>query len=93
MVAENVQGLPHDSGRVEIMGPLIVLDTLQLIKEESGVIGHTIVWLDSAESLRFANDVIVNILPCKSCARNIDLKKRRRATRKTYEGRVEVNKF
>ena len=92
MVAENVLGLPHDSGRAEMMGPVIVLEALEEINKESEIKGTIEMWSDSAESVRFSEKKGTVNLPSTCCARNTDLKLRWEAAQKNLKAKVEVRK-
>ena len=92
MVTESVRGEPHDSGRAEMKGPVIVAETLEQIAEESGVTGNVKVWTDSAEAVQWTQKGRVKNLPSRSCARNVDLKLRWASAHAKYGGEVEVVK-
>lgn len=56
MVAESVPGLPHDSGQAEMMGPVIAIETLHKIYEESGISGKVQLCSDSAEAVKYSRN-------------------------------------
>ena len=92
MIAASVQGLPHDLGRAEMLGPVIVMETLIEVREEYGITGEVDVWSNSAESVGFSESPRVANLPSRSCARNIDLKLRWTKAQENLEHKVTVKK-
>ena len=92
MVTESVRGEPHDSGRAEMKGPVIVAETMREIARESGVTGKVKIWTDSAETVQWAQKGRVRNLPSRSCSRNVDLKLRWAWAREKYGSEVEVVK-
>ena len=93
MIAASVQGLPHDSGRAEMLGPVIVMETLIEVREEYGITGEVDVWSDSAELVGFSESPRVANLPSRSCARNIDLELRWAKAQENLEPKVAVKKL
>ena len=49
MVVKDVRGYPHDSGRAELEGPVLAIETLCRLEEEYGLRSNTTLWCDNAE--------------------------------------------
>ena len=92
MIAASVPGLPHDSGRAEMLGPVIVMETLLEVRDEYGITGKVDVWSDSAESVGFSESPRVVNLPSRSCARNIDINLRWTKAQQNLEHKITVKK-
>ena len=80
-VVSSVQGLFHDSGRAEMMGPVIVMEVVKDRKEEIGVEGQVNILLDSPETVGFCNNGVLRHLPSRSCVMDVDLKLRWRVAK------------
>ena len=92
VITSSVQGLSHDLGIAEMMGPVIVMEVLQEIKEESGVEGDVVIWSDSAETVGLCNDGVLKHLPSRSVSRNMDLKIKWNVSKEKYRGKLRLRK-
>ena len=73
MLSREVVGLPNDSGRAELEGPLLALETLRDIEEANGTIGQVTLWCDSQEVVDEFEQPKLSMLPSGCCKRNTDM--------------------
>ena len=92
MMTRTVRGLPHDSGRAELDGPLLAMQVLGQIKQEYGIECKVRLGCDNAEVVAKWNNTRVNKLPSKCCSRNMDMLLRKEHLERDYRGSIEVIK-
>lgn len=92
MISEEVEGLPHDSGRAELAGPLIALKILTEIERNYGEVGHVVLWSDSKETIQTNRKSKVAKLPSRACKRNVDMRLQLERLKKEYGGYLEMQK-
>ena len=73
LLTEEVQGLPHDSGRAELAGPLLVMRVVKWLEERGKQLGHIDMWLDNKEVVVGCERNEVSRLPSAVCQRNMDM--------------------
>ena len=88
IVTKIVEGLPHDSGRGELAGPLLVLQVLQWIMDETGVSMRLRMWTDNIEVVQGCKKEGMSLLPSKATGRNVDMWMQIRKLRRMYAGEL-----
>ena len=74
MLTCEVKGLPHDSGRGEMTGPVIALRTLVRLQETGSTIRRVEMGVDNMEVVHLCETKEVRKIPSMACVRNVDLK-------------------
>ena len=92
MLTREVRGLPHNSGRAELDGPMLALQVLGQVKEKYGIECKARIGCDSAEVVTKWKNADISKIPSKCCSRNMDMWLRKEHLAKEYMGSLEVIK-
>ena len=90
IITQEVEGLPHDSGRGELAGPLIVLQVLKWVSEIRKDGREISLWLDNLEVVNGFSIEGRSQLPSKVCKRNADMWAQIDALKEETEDRLKV---
>ena len=86
-----VEGLPHDSGRGELAGPILALWALVRIQQDTGKKFKVRMKTDSMEIVRICSREGVKKLPSAACGRNADMLLQLAALKSRYKGEIVVS--
>ena len=75
---KEVEGLPHDSGRGELAGPVLAMRALLWIQEEEGTVYDIEMKVDNEEAIGICGRGRLGRLPSKVCARNAEIEEAER---------------
>ena len=67
ILTKRVEGLPHDSGRAEMEGPILAMQVLTQVRDEYGLMCKTRLGCNNAEVVGRWKEKKMNMLPSKSC--------------------------
>ena len=88
---KKVEGLPHDSGRGELAGPVLLLRALVWLQIVEKRVYKVEMKLDNMEVVGLCQKEGFSQLPSKVCSRNADLKMQLEGLMRKYKGEVTVS--
>ena len=90
MLTHLVEGLPHDSGRGELAGPVLALRALVWMQERGINVGTVTMKMDNMEVVGICETGGVSKLPSRACSRNADLRLQLDALKEQFDGTLVV---
>ena len=73
ILTEVVKGLPHDSGRAKISGPVLAMRAIEWIEESDSLLGEVVTWFENLEVITGCGREAMSKLLFQACQGNIDL--------------------
>ena len=90
MLTYEVVGIPYDSGRGELAGPVLALRVLNWLQNKTGFVSDIEIGIDNMEVVNICGGNKINKMPLKACSRNIEMLLQLDDLKRKYSGILTV---